>query len=236
MAQDAAMSLPENLALCCQELFTAIVRLRSPGQPDPTSAEAFRQEVLGEIRAAKENAKARNYSDEDTHLAVYAVVGFLDESILNGRKPVFADWARKPLQQQLFGQQVAGELFFEHLTEILARRDRTQVADLLEVYYLCLLLGFSGGYASSSRGDLTAWMTRANDKIKRIRGGSSELSPQGMLPIEPARISRADPWTRYLAIAAAISAFLALTLFIGYRLSLSSEATSLQVLSVQDHQ
>ncbi len=235
MAQDTAVSLPENLALCYQELFTAIVRLRSPGQPDPHSAEAFRQEALGEIRVAREGAKARDYADEDIHLAEYAVVGFLDESILNLRKPVFSDWVRKPLQQQLFGQQVAGELFFEHLKEILARRDRTHVADLLEVYYLCLLLGFSGGYASSSRGDLSAWMTRCDDKIKRIRGESSELSPHGMLSIEPARPSRADPWTRQLAIAAAVSAFLALTLFIGYRLSVSSEVTSLQVFSVQDN-
>ena len=43
------------------------------------------------------------------------MVAFLDESILNLRNPVFADWPRKPLQEELFGHHMAGEIFFQNL-------------------------------------------------------------------------------------------------------------------------
>ncbi len=113
--QDAIAATPDNLALYFQELFTGIVRLRSHRQ-DVSDAEQFRGQVLHAIRVAEQNAKARGYNDDDISLAIFAVVAFLDESILNLRKPVFNDWVRKPLQEELFGRHVAGELFFENLS------------------------------------------------------------------------------------------------------------------------
>ena len=143
---------PDNLALFFQELFTAIVRVRSHRQ-EVNNADVFRNQVIQAIKTADQNAKTRGYTDEDVKSGVFALVAFLDESILNLRKPVFNDWVRKPLQEELFGRHVAGEMFFENLQEILGRRDSPEVADLLEVYYICLLLGYLGRYSISSRGD-----------------------------------------------------------------------------------
>ena len=159
----------DNRALYFQELFTAIVRLRANRQ-EVNDAEVFRGQVKQAIRTAAQNAKAKAYTDEDINLGIFALAAFLDESILNLRKPVFHEWVRKPLQEELFGRHMAGELFFENLQKLLGRRDSEELADLLEVYYLCVLLGYLGKYSIASKGDLRALMGQTEDKIKRIRG------------------------------------------------------------------
>ena len=97
----------ENLALLFQELLTAIVRLRADRQ-EVTSAEKFRGQVLQAIKIADQQAKTRGYTEDDIRLGVFAVVAYLDETILNLRKPVFKDWVRKPLQEELFGTARGG--------------------------------------------------------------------------------------------------------------------------------
>ena len=222
---------PDNLALFFQELFTAIVRLRSHRQ-EVNNADVFRNQVIQAIKTADQNAKTRGYTDDDVKSAVFALVAFLDESILNLRKPVFNDWVRKPLQEELFGRHVAGEMFFENLQEILGRRDSPEVADLLEVYFLCLLLGYLGRYSISSRCDLRALMGQTEDKIKRIRKSSAELSPNWGLPPETAGPISSDPWMRRLFIAAGICAAIALALYPIYHFTLSSGITSLSQLAI----
>jgi type VI secretion system protein ImpK len=221
----------DNLALIFQELFTAIVRLRANRQ-EVSDAEVFRSQVLQAIRVASQNAKARAYTDEDIQLGVFAMAAFLDESILNLRKPVFQEWVRKPLQEELFGRHVAGELFFENLQQLLGRRDAQELADLLEVYYLCVLLGYLGKYSIASKGDLRALMGQTEDKIKRIRGGWTDLSPAWRLPDELAPAS-ADPWLRRLVIVAAACALGTILLFGAYDIALSSNVTAVQTLSMR---
>jgi type VI secretion system protein ImpK len=216
----------ENLALLFQELFTAVVRLRS-GRQEITSAEKFRNQVLQAIRVVEQQARNRGYTDEDVRLAVFAVVAFLDESILNLRQPVFADWVRKPLQEELFGRHVAGEVFFENLQQLLGRRDSAETADLLEVYYLCLLLGYLGRYSITSKAELRALMELADEKIRRIRKLGPELSPRWRLPETSFQPAAADPWLRRLSFAAGGLAALALALFAVYRSLLSSGAAAL---------
>ncbi|HLH39432.1 MAG TPA: DotU family type IV/VI secretion system protein [Bryobacteraceae bacterium] len=222
---------PENLALFFQELFTAIVRLRSHRQ-EVSDAQVFRGQVLQAIRAAQQNAKARGYTDEDIQAAIFAVVAFLDETILNLRQPVFNEWVRKPLQEELFGRHVAGEVFFQNLEHLLGRRDSPELADLLEVYALCVLLGYLGRYSIASKGDLRALMGHTEDKIQRIRGSRTDLSPYWMLPDDVAPV-RADPWMRRLAFLAAACAFLAFALFASYKIALSSGVSSVQILSLR---
>jgi type VI secretion system protein ImpK len=195
------------------------------------NADVFRNQVLNALKTAEQNARARGYTDEDVKLGIFAMVAFMDESILNLRKPVFNDWVRKPLQEELFGRHVAGEMFFENLQEILGRRDAPEVADLLEVHYLCLLLGYLGRYSITSKGDLRALMGQTEDKIKRIRKSGADLSPHWALPGETAGPMRSDPWMQRLLIVLAVCGIITLLLFPIYRISLSSGVSSLQQLS-----
>src|SRR5271167_2160128 len=162
-----------NLALAFQEVFTAIVRLRYNRQA-VFNAESFRAQIRQALRIAEQEARSGGCSAQDVEQAVFALVAFLDESALGCGNPAFADWAGSPLGSAMYGQHLAGEVFFQELQKTLNRSDSRETADLLEVYYLCLLLGFKGRYAAG--GDLRSVMEGLREKIRRVRGPSAALS------------------------------------------------------------
>ena len=221
-----------NLALVFQEVFTVTTRLRSNRQM-VTDAEVFRNQIRSALRAAEREAKALGYTDEDIKLGVFATVAFLDETVLNLRNPVFQDWVRRPMQEELFGQHVAGETFFQHLQKIVGRRDMPETADLLEVYYLCLLLGFLGRYSVSGKGELRAVMGAVDDKMRRIRKTRPDLSPAWEISGQMVTIAATDVWARRLGYAAIGCAGLALLLFIFYSILLGSGVSDLRTLAAQ---
>jgi len=172
----------ENLALSFQELLTVGERLRSHRQ-QVGDANAFREQTWEAVKIAQGDALKRGYNGDDIELALFAVVAYLDESILVLHAPVFADWARMPLQQQRYGHDIAGEVFFQNLQKILTRSETHELADLLEVYHLCLLLGFAGRYSVGGRGELASIMQATADKIRRIRSYAGLEDVPGKLGI-----------------------------------------------------
>jgi type VI secretion system protein ImpK len=189
-----------NLALEFQEVFTIVGRVRYNRQA-VSDANAFRAEMKKHLRMAEERVRGRGYPPEDVKQVIFAVVAFLDESVLSSRNPTFSDWPRLPLQAELFGNQLGGELFFTELQKLMNRSDSNEVGDLLEVYGLCLLLGFKGRYAAGGAGDLKAMKMAVQEKLRRIRGSSGMLSPRGMIPADAVRVVQSDPWMRKLVIA-----------------------------------
>lgn len=221
-----------NLALAFQEVLTAIVRVRF-GRQTVANADSFRAHIKESLRVAAQDALNAGYTQEDVQLALYAVVAFVDESVLNSHQPVFADWPRLPLQEELFGGHIAGESFFDNLQRLLGRTDFVQAADLLEVFYICVLLGYRGRYAITRAGELGGIMNAVRDKIERIRGAGQGLSPRWALPAEAVPTGNFDPWTRRLAQIALAALGFATLLFIGYKLGLMSGASELRALANQ---
>ena len=219
-----------NLALGFQEVFTAVVRLRYNRQA-VMDAEAFRAQMRQGLRVAEQEARSRGCNPEDVKQVIFAVVAFLDESVLSSGNPVFANWPRLPLQAELFGHQLAGEVFFQELQKTLNRNDSNETADLLEVYYLCLLLGFKGRYAAG--GDLRSIMMAIQEKIRRIRGSAGPLSPRGAIPADAVRLVQSDRWSRGLGNVALITAGLALVAFIVSKFVLMSGLSSLSALAAE---
>ncbi|MFB3776392.1 MAG: DotU family type IV/VI secretion system protein [Bryobacteraceae bacterium] len=220
-------SRSENLALIYQEAITAVVRLRSGRQP-VTSADTFRAQMRQVLAAADQEARNRGYTAEDARLASFAVVAFLDESVLNLQNPVFAGWPRKPLQEEMFGGHVAGEIFFQSLNRLLERSESPQLADVLEVFHLCVLLGYRGKYGAGGQAELKSQMDAVAQKIRRIRRDTGALSPDWRPPSEVVRAQVADRWFRPLLIAAAACVVLALLLLVVFRVSLGSGVSDLQ--------
>jgi type VI secretion system protein ImpK len=221
----------ENLAFVFQELLTVGERLRANRQ-QVNDAPSFRAQLWAGVKLADEEARRRGYTADDIELAIFAVVAFLDESILNLRLPVFADWPRQPMQEERYGHHIAGEIFFENLKKILGRTDSQELADLLEVYYLCLLLGFAGKYSMGGRGDLRTISLQTGDKIQRIRQTGEEMAPFWRLPGDgPPRIVGGDPWVKRLAIAAGCCLVLMFTLLILFNALLGSGIGSLQAIA-----
>ena len=231
-ASPAGATRADNLALIFQEVLTAIVRLRSNRQ-ELSDAETFRFHMREAIRAGIQEARNQSaYNADDIKMATLALVGFLDESILNTRNPIFADWPRKPLQEELFGIHMAGELFFQNLEKLLGRTDSADLADVLEVHYLCLLLGYAGRYSIGNKGELQAVATATGDRIRRIRGRSTDPFMKTEKEAEVVR-SSSDPWGKSLLIAAIACFVLLIGLFAAFKISLGSGASAVSAISPQ---
>src|SRR5881396_3208232 len=141
VATDAREGAPRRglLAVALQEVLTAIGRVRANHQ-SVTDAATFRNHVKQLLSGAHEEARRAGYASEDVKLAIYAIVMFLDESILNSPLPALAGWSRKPLQEELFGEHMGGEVFFENLRTMIGLQDAEELVDVLEVYQLWLHL------------------------------------------------------------------------------------------------
>ncbi len=222
----------ENLALVFQEVLTAIIRLRSNRQV-VTDPELFRGQMREALNAADQEGRKRAYSQEQTRMAVFAVVAFLDESIMNLQQPVFAQWPRKPMQEEMFGVHVAGEIFFTTVQRLLGQQDAHDVADVLEIYLLCLLLGFRGRYGMGGPTELRGVIDAMVQKLRRIRGYTPDLSPAWAIPPGGVRVTVSDPWVKRLMWTAVGCFALLLVLFGVFQVSLSSGASDLRAIPTQ---
>lgn len=128
----------------CADLLTFIQSIRKaadPGEYDP-----FRAKAEGLVSAMEQNARDADVPAPLIEMAKFALVGFLDETILQSNWALRDVWAGNPLQLQYFNEFNAGEEFYTKL-ESLRNADDPKKLDVLEVYFLCLALGFKGKYA-----------------------------------------------------------------------------------------
>jgi type VI secretion system protein ImpK len=166
----------DNLALIYQGLLTGIVRIQAGRQHIP-DGETFRRRIKAALEEVERDALALGFSRDDIRDTHFAVVAFLDEVVLNTTDPGRTLWAKRPLQQDMFGDAVAGQAFFEKLERFRSRRDSQQTADILEVYLLCLLLGYEGRYGGKSKAELQNMMVDLRTRIEQVRGPACGLSP-----------------------------------------------------------
>jgi type VI secretion system protein ImpK len=218
-----------TLALVLQEAITAIVRLRANRQA-AADAESFRAHLKQLLAAADDQARRAGYDQGTVKRAIYAATVFLDESVLNSSQPMFADWPRKPLQEEIFGGHMGGEVFFQNLRELLGRPDSEDLADLLEVHQICMLLGFKGRYTLGDTGELRSFMGQTGEKIHRIRGGHGPLGPQWAPLAGESLPVTLDPWLQRLVMIAAGTTGAALLFLIIFLLVLQSGVSDIAAL------
>ncbi len=160
------------------EGFHMLSLLRNGSAP-PGEAEfaAAIRRFLDDFSAA---ARELRIPGEDIDVAKYAFCAALDETILASSFPLRAAWERRPLQLLLFGDQLAGEHFFDKLENLrLQGGDRLQA---LQVFHMCLLLGFKGRYALEGSDRLAYLAARLGDEIAHLRGKGKGFAPRAARP------------------------------------------------------
>ena len=217
-------SRSDTLALLYQNILTGIVRIQAGRQP-LNDVETFRRRMKAALQECEREAGVAGYASADIRDAGFAVVAFLDETILSSRDPKADEWRKRPLNIELFGQAVAGDVFFDKVLDIERRRDSPELADLLEVYLLCLLLGFEGRFAPPLRGEAFRISERLRRRIETIRGMDYKLSPSIQFVQEPAtQAADSGRWRWWIlgSLAAAV------VLFLLYQWNLSLRIDELQ--------
>jgi type VI secretion system protein ImpK len=183
----------------------------------PKGLISFADHMTGFLYEVDHRARALNVSAEDVDAAKYAFCAAVDEIILRSQYPIRAAWETRPLQLRMFGDQLAGEHFFQRLDTLRARGAAHLQA--LEVFHMCLLLGFQGRYAIDGEDKLKYLAARLGDEIARMRGKSRGFAPHAERPDQVANKLRTDLslWT-----LAAVFALAALGAYLGFRTTLDN--------------
>ena len=125
----------------CADTLTFALRL--PTAHDLPGASELRARAIGMLDAMVTQGRAAGIPDAELAEARYALVAFIDEQVLKSTWSGRTEWMSQPLQLISYREYTAGENFFVRLRSHLQSGARPLA---LEVYYLCLALGFRGAY------------------------------------------------------------------------------------------
>jgi type VI secretion system protein ImpK len=162
-------------------IFDLILRLKS-GIVAPSND--LRPKVAAMLEDFEKRAERYRFNHKIVQVSKFAMAAFVDETVLMNNFPMRDQWEKSALQLELFGEQLAGNKFFEKLEAMLNQVDVTKEA--VEIYYMCMLLGFKGRYAVYEQEKLVDIMHRtANALVKAGKIVPVELSPNWLANDQP---------------------------------------------------
>jgi type VI secretion system protein ImpK len=146
----------------------------------PVDMESFRVRLREFLMSVERGARKLGTSPEDVYLAKYAFCAIVDERVLMSETDIREAWERNPLQLETFGEQLAGESFFDKLEQV--RRHGAAKWQVLEVFHMCLLLGFQGKYLLEGTEKLAFLTARLGEDIAHMKGKRAAFAPSWLPP------------------------------------------------------
>ena len=110
----------------------------------------LRRHALDEIYKFEERARSAGAANETVLAARYALCATLDEAVLSTPWGAQTEWAQQTMLVQLHREAWGGEKFYAMLERI--SQDPGRHIELMELQYLCLVVGFTGKYQVEARG------------------------------------------------------------------------------------
>jgi len=151
---------------------------------------------------------------------VYALAAFIDEQILRSQWSGRQQWMAQPLQLLFFNENTAGEGFFDRLNILQQVPGKEHI---VQIYYLCLALGFQGKFGIHGANELGAVQEHARASVSASLPSSEIISPAGYPHATAVRAGRRR--SPYLAIGATVLG-LAVILFIFLKISIGTSASN----------
>lgn len=179
-------------------IFDLILRLKA-GIVQPSND--LRPKIAALLQEFEERAVRYRFSEKIVQVAKFALASFVDETVLTNNFPLKEEWEKYPLQLEFFGEQLAGNKFYDKLESMLRQIEVT--ADAVEVYYVCMLLGFKGRYAVYDQDKLLNTMQRTADALVK----SGKIKPVELSPHWLAKDQPPPPEKRGMPMWAKVSAF-----------------------------
>jgi type VI secretion system protein ImpK len=184
--------------------------------------DTLRAHVEQEVKSFEQAARAGGADTEAVSTARYVLCTLIDETVLGTPWGNESIWSEQTLLAKFHQEAWGGEKFFKILDHLL--QEPARHIDLLELIYLCLVMGFEGRYRVQDQGDRQLQSMQENlfYTIREIRGEfERELSPHWR-GVEDKR----NLLVRYvpLWVLGAILAVLLLAIFVGFRVGLNRNA------------
>src|SRR5574343_933227 len=146
----------------------------------PKDTEEFSRHIQKFLEQFERAAQKNHFSAEDIFEAKYAFCAAIDEAVLSSQMNIRDNWERRPLQLLLFGDQLAGEHFFDKLET--ARNGGASRINALEVFHMCLLIGFKGRYLLEGPEKLKYVTQQLGEQIAHIKGKPALFAPHWSAP------------------------------------------------------
>lgn len=191
-------------------------------------SDVLRERTTRLLKRAEREAHEAGVERDATRQATFAVVALLDETVRASGWSGRERWSAAPLQLEMFDRNDAGEEFFVRLDAL--REAPAEHADLLELYYLCLSLGFKGRYEFLPPAEHRELVRGVYRDLRRVPGmGEGPLAPHA----EPAgRVAatvrrRVPPWA-VLAVCGALAVIAYTSLAVYSRATAASAVTAIE--------
>ncbi len=137
----------------------------------PTLSEV-RANLVELLNEAQQGAVAKAL-EADFELARYALVYWIDEILINSTWTHASDWRDHILEWDFFRERLGGEQFYEKAKEASARSS----TDPLEVFLICVALGFRGALADEAE-VLRTWAENAHRRICSANPPADRFLPE----------------------------------------------------------
>ena len=184
----------------------------------PGDEQSFMDRITAFLDDFEREAKKIRADGDDIEAAKYAFCAAVDEIILASPFALRKQWERRPLQLLIFGDQLAGEHFFDRLDAL--RGKGAMRVQALQVFHMCLLLGFQGKYAIDGGEKLSYLTARLGDEIARMRGKSRGFAPHADRPDQVSNRLRSD---LSLWVLTTVFAVAGLGAYLGFRGTLAHD-------------
>ena len=159
----------------CTDLLGMIPELASARGSLPMPSE-LRSAVERQLSTMGERARYAGIVPEDILEAQYAIVALIDELLARVQGwPGQAEWRTRPLQFTRFNENTAGENFFRRLAIL---EEQPHRAHVLQIYFLCMAVGFQGRHAVTGGDGLAAIYDRVGMRVAQA-SGPDVISPRG---------------------------------------------------------
>lgn len=207
-----------------KDCFDLIIRIRqeeAAGIPPP---EVLNHRFRGAIDEVLRRSAVLGFSHQDAQDIAYALVALMDELVLNKPDQYRQFWMSNLLQLHYFNETGAGDNFFNRINAV--RKDPHR-AEVLRVYYLCLLFGFQGRYRiRGGELELMSLIDAVQKDLERAQPSDFEtLAPHADRPAENLTLAK-----RRLSLTSAALAAVAVALLFYGGLYLALDRTTASML------
>lgn len=221
LATTDATCAPNAIVGCAMALTMMAGQLRTASAP--ANFTQFSQLLINAVREFDRNLLHTQVRHDTALVARYILCCAVDEGILSTPWGIASGWAHRSLLRLFHNEANGGERFFSLLEHAITHQHECH--ELLELFYLCLSIGFEGRLHLDPRGQ---------DKIEALRMQVFRIL-YGNLPRNTAlsphwkpqeSISSPAPKRPSLQVVAIVATFITVLGFAGLRFWLHISATS----------
>jgi type VI secretion system protein ImpK len=139
-----------TLTEVCSPVFLFLTTFRRNSQTSDMSFDELRSRVTDVLQATQRRLESdprlRNFQEE----AWYVLVATVDQAVISSQWREVQKWRMQLMESQYFKTATGGQRFFQIIEQVLTRSG-DDAAELAELLFTCMALGFQGELVGDSR-------------------------------------------------------------------------------------